>query len=173
MIHRRRHPSKHARRLVLETATIDLTWHRYCLETHRIASGQKPAELQRTMREICAGPSDQLDHRLGINVAQALGPEACVRPGESTVAVSRLSPQEDTLRPAAGPLPEGLPDGLASCAQGLGVKPPVGGRIPRSVRHRVRQEECGQAGLSECRLSDLSTLARSFQDSQVLRVGRP
>ena len=91
VIHRRWHPSKHARRLVLETATIDLTWHRYCLETHRIASGQKPVELQRTMREICAGPSDQLDHRLGINVAQALGPEACVRPGESTVAVRILA----------------------------------------------------------------------------------
>ena len=79
VIHRRRHPSKHARRLILGTATIDLTWHRYCLEAYRVASGQKPAELQRTMREIRAGPSDQLDHRLGINVAQALCPEALRR----------------------------------------------------------------------------------------------
>lgn len=97
-IHHRRHPSKHARRLILrtarwrhpavrgicrwcgdKTATIDLTWHRYCLDAYYVASGQKPAELQRTMCEICAGPSDELDHRLAINVARALGPEALRR----------------------------------------------------------------------------------------------
>ena len=73
----------------------------------------------------------------------------------------------------SGPLSEVLPDGLASCTQSLGVEPPVGGRIPRSVRHRVRQRECGQARLSECRLSGLRARGRSLQDSQVLRVGRP
>ena len=98
VIHHRRHPSKHARRLVLRTqrwtdtrvrgvcrwcedpaATIDLTWHRYCLDAYRVASGQHPAELQRTMCEVCAGPSDELDHKLAINVARALGSEALRR----------------------------------------------------------------------------------------------
>ena len=99
VIHHRRHPSKHARRLVLRvarwggdpavrgicrwcgdrTATIDLTWHRYCLDAYRVASGQKPTELQRTMCETCAGPSDEIDHWLAINVARALGPEALRR----------------------------------------------------------------------------------------------
>ena len=31
------------------------------------------------MCEICAGPSDEIDHRLAINVARALGPEALRR----------------------------------------------------------------------------------------------
>lgn len=97
-IHHRRHLSKHARRLILRTArwkepavrgicrwcgdpaaTIDLTWHRYCLDAYYVASGQRPSELQRTMCEICAGPSDELDRRLAINVARALGPEALRR----------------------------------------------------------------------------------------------
>ena len=145
--HHRRHPSKHARRLVLRTqrwtdtrvrgvcrwcgdpaATIDLTWHRYCLDAYRVASGQHPAELQRTMCEVCAGPSDELDHKLAINVARALGPEALRRAfvQENLRWLCRgVSPVKDTLRPAAGPLPEGLPDGLASCAQSLGVRQPV------------------------------------------------
>ena len=92
-IHHRRHPSKHARRLILRTArwgdppvrgvcrwcgdltaTIDLTWHLYCLDAYRVASGQKPSELQVTMCEGCGGAADELDHRLAINVARALGP---------------------------------------------------------------------------------------------------
>ena len=97
-LHHRRHPSKHARRLVLRTArwsdppvrgicrwcgdltaTIDLTWHLYCLDAYRVASGQKPSHLQMTMCEGCGGAADELDHRLAINVARALGPEALRR----------------------------------------------------------------------------------------------
>ena len=97
-IHHRRHPSRHARRLVLRTvawndpavrgrcrwcgdrtATIDLTWHAYCIDAYRVASGQKPGQLQVTMCEICDGSADELDHRLAINVARALGPEALRR----------------------------------------------------------------------------------------------
>ena len=61
------------------TATIDLTWHCYCLDAYRVASDQKPEHIHRTMCEICAGPSDELDHRLAINVARALGPAALRR----------------------------------------------------------------------------------------------
>ena len=62
-----------------KTATIDLTWHLYCLDAYRVASGQKPENIQKTMCEICAGPSAELDHRLAINVARALGPAALGR----------------------------------------------------------------------------------------------
>ena len=97
-MHHRWHPSKHARRLVLRTArwsapsvrgrcrwcgdpaaTIDLTWHGYCLDAYRVASGQKPSQLQVTMCEGCGGAADELDHRLAINVARALGPAALRR----------------------------------------------------------------------------------------------
>ena len=60
-------------------ATIDLTWHRYCPDAYRVASGQHPGELQRTMCEVCAGPSDEVDHRLSANVASALGHAALRR----------------------------------------------------------------------------------------------
>ena len=45
---------------------IDLTWHLYCLHGCGVASGQKLAELQRTICEICAGPTDELDNRQAI-----------------------------------------------------------------------------------------------------------
>ena len=89
--HHRRHPSAHPRRLVRRVrswgerpvngvcrwcgehaSSIQLTWHGYCLDAYRVASGQKPG-MQLTMCEGCAGPADELDHRLAINVARALG----------------------------------------------------------------------------------------------------
>ena len=95
--HHRMHPSAHPRRLVTRTASwgepsvrsvcrwcgehassIQLTWHGYCLDAYRVASGQKPG-MQLTMCEGCAGPADELDHRLAINVARALGPQALRR----------------------------------------------------------------------------------------------
>ena len=95
--HHRRHPSAHPRRLVRRTshwgdtsvrgvcrwchahaASIELTWHRYCLDAYLVASGQKPG-IQVTMCEGCGGLAAELDHRLAINVARALGPEALRR----------------------------------------------------------------------------------------------
>ena len=97
VIHHRRHPSAHPRRLVRRTrswgerpvvgvcrwcgehaSSIQLTWHGYCLDAYRVASGQKPG-MQLTMCQDCAGPADELDHRLAINVARALGPQALRR----------------------------------------------------------------------------------------------
>ncbi len=99
VLHHRRHPSAHPRRLVTRTAswgepsvrgvcrwchehtaTIHLTWHDYCLAAYRVASGQKPLGIQvTTMCEGCGGPAAELDHRLAINVARAMGPEALRR----------------------------------------------------------------------------------------------
>ena len=98
VLHHRRHPSAHPRRLVTRTArwgeppvrgvcrwchehtaAIHLTWHDYCLAAYRIASGQKPLGIQVTMCEGCGGPAAELDHRLAINVARAMGPEALRR----------------------------------------------------------------------------------------------
>ena len=61
------------------TAHIKTRWHPYCLNAYRIASGQHPEEIQHTLCEICGGPSDEMDHRLAINVARALGPAAMLR----------------------------------------------------------------------------------------------
>ena len=61
------------------TAAIHLTWHDYCLAAYRVASGQKPLGIQVTMCEGCGGPAAELDHRLAINVARAMGPEALRR----------------------------------------------------------------------------------------------
>ena len=98
VLHHRRHPSAHPRRLVTRTvswgeppvrgvcrwchehtAAIHLTWHDYCLAAYRGASGQKPGGIQVTMCEGCGGPAAELDHRLAINVARAMGPEALRR----------------------------------------------------------------------------------------------
>ena len=98
VLHHRRHPSAHPRRLVTRTASwgepsvrgvcrwcheyttaIHLTWHDYCLAAYRVASGQKPPGIQVTMCEGCGGPAAELDHRLAINVARAMGPEALRR----------------------------------------------------------------------------------------------
>ena len=98
VLHHRRHPSEHRRRLVNRTASwgeppvngicrwcYELTaspktrWHLYCLNAYRVASGQHPDEIQYTLCEICGDPSDEMDHRLSIEVARALGPAAMLR----------------------------------------------------------------------------------------------
>ena len=98
VLHHRRHPAEHPRRLVNRTATwgepprngrcrwcyeptanIKTRWHPYCLNIYRVASGQHPDEMQRTLCEICGDPPDEMDHRLSIEVARALGPAAMLR----------------------------------------------------------------------------------------------
>ena len=98
VLHHRRHPAEHPRRLVNRTARwgeppengicrwcyertahIRTHWHAYCLNAYRVASGQHPEEIQHTLCEMCGDPSDEMDHRLAINVARALGPAAMLR----------------------------------------------------------------------------------------------
>lgn len=98
VLHHRRHPATHPRRLVNQTARwgeppqngichwcyertahIRTRWHRYCLNAYRVASGQHPEEIQHTLCEMCGDSSDEIDHRLAINVARALGPTAMLR----------------------------------------------------------------------------------------------
>ena len=98
VLHHRRHPSEHPRRLVDRTARwgeppvngicrwcyeptagIKLRWHLYCLNAYRVASGQHPDEMQHTPCEICGAPPDEIDHRLAIRVARALGSAAILR----------------------------------------------------------------------------------------------
>ena len=98
VLHHRQHPAEHRRRLVNRTASwgeppvngicrwcYELTaspntrWHLYCLNAYRVASGQHPDEIQYTLCEICGDPSDEMDHRLAIEVARALGPAAMLR----------------------------------------------------------------------------------------------
>ena len=98
ILHFRRHPSTHRRRLVNRTASwkepptdgicrwcyertahIKTRWHSYCLNAYRVASGQHPDQIQHTLCEMCGAPSDEMDHRLAIDVARALGPDAMLR----------------------------------------------------------------------------------------------
>ena len=98
VLHHRRHPAEHPRRLVNRTARwgeppqngicrwcyertahIKTRWHPYCLNAYRVASSQHSDEIQHTLCEICSGPSDEMDHRLAIEVARALGPTAMLR----------------------------------------------------------------------------------------------
>lgn len=98
VLHHRRHPSAHPRRLVKRTrawgeprvpgnccwclehtASLNTSWHPYCLNSFRVASGQHPDEIQKTLCEICGDPSDEIDHRLSIEVARALGSAALLR----------------------------------------------------------------------------------------------
>ena len=98
VLHHRRHPATHPRRLVNRTARwgepprngicrwcyeptahIRTRWHRYCLNAYRVASGQHPDEIQHTLCEMCGNESDEIDHRLAIEVARALGPAAMFR----------------------------------------------------------------------------------------------
>ena len=98
VLHHRRHPAKHPRRLVNRTArwgeppvngicrwcyeptaSIRLRWHLYCLNAYLVASGQHPREMQHTLCEICGETPDEIDHRLAIRVARALGPAAMLR----------------------------------------------------------------------------------------------
>ena len=97
-LHHRRHASAHPRRLVNRTArwgeppvrgvcrwchedasSIQLTWHEYCLDAYRVASGQKPERIQLTMCESCGDAAEELDHRLAIEVARTMGPDALMR----------------------------------------------------------------------------------------------
>ena len=98
VLHHRRHPAEHPRRLVNrtaswgeppvngvcrwcyeKTASPQTRWHLYCLNFYRVASGQHPDEIQYTLCEICGNPSDEIDHRLAIEGARALGPAAMLR----------------------------------------------------------------------------------------------
>ena len=62
------------------TAHIKTRWHPHCLNTYRVTSGQHPEEIQHTLYKVCVAPSDEIDHRLAIEVVRALGqPPCCVR----------------------------------------------------------------------------------------------
>lgn len=98
LLHFKRHPSDHPRRLVnrtarwgeppvpgvcrwcyQKTASPRARWHNYCLNFYWVASGQQPEEIQHTLCEICGNSADELDHRLSIEVARRLGRDALLR----------------------------------------------------------------------------------------------
>ena len=117
LLHTVRHRASHSRRLVNRTArwgeppingvcrwryertaSLKTRWHSYCLDAYRVASGQKPEEMQLTLCEICGGRADEIDHRLAITVAKALGKEAELRAfnaRQSQMAVPAMPPAQD------------------------------------------------------------------------------
>ena len=124
VLHHRRHPETHPKRLVNRTARwkeppdngicrwccertahIKTRWHPYCLNAYRVASGQHPEEIQHTLCEICGDPAEEMDHRLSINVPPV--------PGSAAIRATALHPRrsragsfvtdERTLRPGRMP----------------------------------------------------------------------
>ena len=98
VLHHRRHPSGHPRRLVKRSNRwreaarrgycrwcyeradhIRATWHSYCQNAYRVAAGLRSKGIQRTPCEMCNKEADEKDHRLAITVARALGPAAMLR----------------------------------------------------------------------------------------------
>ena len=61
------------------TANIKIRSYLYYLNPYRAASGQHPDEIQHTLCEICGNPSNEMDHRLAIEIARALGLAAMLR----------------------------------------------------------------------------------------------
>ena len=152
VLHHRRHPSAHPRRLVTRTASwgepsvrgvcrwchehtaaIHLTWHDYCLAAHRVASGQKPLSIQVTMCEGCGGtrPQARDQRRPGDGTG---GAQEGVHTGEPAVALQLVPPPQDQAGPQAGAVPLGLLARLERCPAGLESQPCLGGRVPRSSR---------------------------------------
>ena len=62
------------------------------------------------------------------------------------MALSLVSPAQDTLLPAARAVTADLPAGLAQCGQGLRGQPRVGLGVSRIVRARAGRKECGERG---------------------------
>ena len=153
VLHHRRHPSAHPRRLVTRTASwgeppvrgvcrwchehtaaIHLTWHDYCLAAYRVASGQKPLGIQVTMCETCGGPADgarpQARHQRRTGDGTR-GAQEGVHPGEPALALQLLPPAQDPAGPQARAVPLGLLARLARSPAGLETQPRLGGRVPR------------------------------------------
>ena len=61
------------------SANFRLTWHTYCFNAYRVATGLKPVQIQKTLCVRCGGPPVDLDHELSIVVARALGEAALLR----------------------------------------------------------------------------------------------
>ena len=153
VLHHRRHPSAHPRRLVTRTASwgepsvrgvcrwcrehtaaIHLTWHDYCLAAYRVASGQKPRRHPdhdvRGMRRSRRGarPQARDQRRPGDGTG---GAQESVHPGEPALALQLVSPAQDQAGPQARPVPLGLLARLARSPAGLETQPRMGGRVPR------------------------------------------
>ena len=98
LYHRGVHPSDYPRQLISRatgwdeapvnglcrwcgtpTANFRLTWHTYCFNAYRVATGLKPVQIQKTLCVRCGGPPVDLDHELSIVVARALGEAALLR----------------------------------------------------------------------------------------------
>ena len=161
VLHHRRHPSAHPRRLVTRTASwgepavrgvcrwchehtaaIHLTWHDYCLAAYRVASGQKPG-IQMTMCEGCGGPCrrarPQARHQRRTGDGTG-GAEASVHTGEPPLALQLVPPPQDQAGPQAGAVPLGLLARLAGSPEGLENQPRLGRRVPRPSRPGRRRQ---------------------------------
>ena len=163
VLHHRRHPSEHRRRLVNRTASwgeppvngicrwcYELTaspktrWHLYCLNAYRVASGQHPDEIQHTLCEICGDPSDEMDHRLSIEVARALGPAAMLRAFtlDNLRWLCRSCHRRKTRQDrAAGKVPVGVFTGLVFREAVAQSEPQVGAVVSDAVQPRACSTE--------------------------------
>ena len=88
--------------------------------------------MQFTMCEGCAGPADELDHRLAINVARTLGPQALRRAftlENLQWLCSSCHRRNTQARSLSCTLSQDMLSGLAWSAQGLETEPSLGGNL--------------------------------------------
>ena len=156
VLHHRRHPSAHPRRLVTRTAS----WGdppvrgvcRWCLRAHRrhtahmarllpcglpcrirTEATRHPGHDVRGMRRASrrARPQARDQRRTGDGTR---GAQESVHTGEPPLALQLVSPAQDQAGPQTGAVPFGLLARLARCPAGLETQPRLGGRVPRSSR---------------------------------------
>ena len=83
------------------TANLRLTWHSYCYNAYRVAAGLSPQQIQKTLCQVCGDPAGELDHKLSIVVASALGPRcpaSGLHPSQPAVAVQAMPPAHRQVR---------------------------------------------------------------------------
>ena len=156
VLHHRRHPSAHPRRLVTRTASwgekpvtrrLSLVPRAHRRHTPHLArllpcglprrirteATRHPGHDVRGMRRSCRGarPQARDQRRPGDGTG---GAQASVHPGEPPLALQLVSPAQDQAGPQAGAVPLGLLARLARSPAGLESQPCLGGRVPRSSR---------------------------------------
>ena len=157
VLHHRRHPSAHPRRLVTRTASwgeppvrgvcrwchehtaaIHLTWHDYCLAAYRVASGQKP---RRHPGHDVRGAAAVLPRSSTTGSrSTSHGRWDRRRSGERspwrtcTGSAARVTGARPGWTEQARAVPRGLLARLARSPAGLETQPRLGGRVPRSSR---------------------------------------
>ena len=156
VLHHRRHPSAHPRRLVTRTASwgekpvtrrLSLVPRAHRRHTPHLArllpcgiprrirteATRHPGNDVRGLWRSCRGARPQARHQRRTGDGTR-GAQEGVHAGEPPLALQLVSPSQDQAGPQAGAVPFGLLARLAGSPEGLESQPRMGGRVPRPAR---------------------------------------